>query len=237
MPSDGNHIIDLDPPPSDNDDIIILNSPPSNNDDIILLDSPPYSPQEAQRQAELSAFRKRFPLTAAPVEKNLSHDRRAQEVLAYFRPSIYCVPAPETRVALFRRVKTEWGWKQDSLVNEQCAICRAEEAVDIILSCPCKHNLYHVDCLMQWSKFDKLRPTLTQDAINCPTCRNASMPLNIKWTLPENGLLKTQRQKHRARKVKQRKEIPLKRAKEYKRQQGRSEKKTAREMNKGIVAA
>ncbi|KAK7008162.1 hypothetical protein R3P38DRAFT_2792247 [Favolaschia claudopus] len=46
--------------------------------------------------------------------------------------------------------------------------------------------------LMQCSKLDKLRPTLTQDAINCPTCRNVSMPLNIKWTLPENGLEKAE---------------------------------------------
>ncbi|KAK6985082.1 hypothetical protein R3P38DRAFT_3230726 [Favolaschia claudopus] len=238
MPSDDS-IIDLDSLPSDNDDIIILDSPPSDNDDIILLDSPPYSPQEAQRQAQLSSFRKRFALTAAPVQNNLSHARRAQEVLAYFKPSIYCVPAPQTREALFRRVKSEWGWKQDSLANQPCAICkdRGEEAVDIVLSCPCKHTLYHLDCLMQWSKYDKLKPTIEQDGITCPTCRSGSKPLNIKWTLPEKPLLDTQRQKHRARKARQRKEKPLKREKEHNRQQMRSAKKAAREMTKGMVAA
>ncbi|KAK6966567.1 hypothetical protein R3P38DRAFT_2816058 [Favolaschia claudopus] len=127
-------------------------------------------------------------------------------------------------------IAMRWGRNPESVSNALCPICREPDDASLVLPCACKHNLYHIDCLIGWN--NQCKKDLNKDGqLDCPFCRAVVKPLHIKWVLPDKPMLERQKQRRVQKRADQRKKDDVKRAKEYKRQAKKMLARAGRKMN------
>ncbi|KAK7057335.1 hypothetical protein R3P38DRAFT_2759609 [Favolaschia claudopus] len=189
------------------------------HDDIILLPTPAKTEQERQRDL----FKQRYSLVAGPIE-NLPHDNRVKTTPGPLpRRGNQTRYLPSRQADLLQQtICFRSQLRYSDFLTRQCEIC-FDKGGKLILTCSCKSNLYHLDCLIPASK---IRNAATQSGhIECPTCRQPAKPLHLRWALPDKPMLLRQKKRRLEKRAARRKQDPALKKKELERQKQRQLKK------------
>ncbi|KAJ6528181.1 hypothetical protein B0H19DRAFT_1083705 [Mycena capillaripes] len=164
------------------------------NLDVVLLNSPVKPSKDSQLRVK---YLDRYSLVRPPFEEKVLHDRRAKMVIRYFEEAPRMgVDSTAEQKALFRRVAGDTRDNPNWAAEENCVFClNNSPRPEILLSCPCRHSLFHQNCIQEWHrKKDKE----CQRLLTCLTCRSDAKPVHLAWVAPSESEAYTRKgKKHR----------------------------------------
>ncbi|KAJ6593739.1 hypothetical protein B0H19DRAFT_1246475 [Mycena capillaripes] len=164
-------------------DTIISESVPvagPSNLDVVLVSSPAKPSKDSQMRVK---YLDRYNLVKPPFEEKVEHEKRSKMVIRYFEapPRVGDDPTAE-KIAIFRRVARDTRANPNWATEEVCPVClNKSPPPKILLSCSCRHTLFHQSCIQQWhQKKDKK----CQGLLTCPKCRSSAKPVHLAWVAP-----------------------------------------------------
>ncbi|KAJ7758414.1 hypothetical protein B0H14DRAFT_3511699 [Mycena olivaceomarginata] len=91
-----------------------------------------------------------FPPGSGAIGGDWTHDERADTVRKYFASAPRLPDPSGLQVALFKRVSQDIRRNPDWLNDEECSICMSGPKPKVVLSCGCRHKLFHIKCVQEW---------------------------------------------------------------------------------------
>jgi len=169
------------------------------NLDVVLLSSPAKPSKDSQMRVK---YLDRYSLVKPPFQENVGHEKRSKMVIGYFEaPPRVGDDSTAEKIAIFRRVARDTRVNPNWATEEVCPVClNKSPPPKILLSCSCRHTLFHQNCIQQWhQKEDKE----CQRLLTCPTCRSGAKPVHLAWVAPsrtETSARKERKSKHKHKK-------------------------------------
>ncbi|KAJ7836986.1 hypothetical protein B0H14DRAFT_2589358 [Mycena olivaceomarginata] len=164
--------------------------------DVVEVASKPGSSASVETQRHCK-YQRRFRLVREPIGGDWTHDERADTVRKYFASAPRLPDPSGLQVALFKRVSQDIRRNPDWLNDEECSICMSGPKPKVVLSCGCRHKLFHIKCVQEWHEKEDAS---WQRPMNCPTCKAGAKPLNVGWVTPsatETAATQKERRKQR----------------------------------------
>ncbi|KAJ6529592.1 hypothetical protein B0H19DRAFT_1082712 [Mycena capillaripes] len=166
--------------------------------DVLEVASSVAGPSEATK----CRLKFRYALLTAPWTE-MGHDDRAGTSPRLEQPVTQ-------QVALFKRVFKDTKLNPQWAEEEECCVC-LNGRPKIVLSCACRHKLFHAKCAQDWH--EKQDP-LVQSLLRCPICKREAKPLHLAWVTPSVGEIEAQKMMKSKRKhEKERKDVGRRQAK------------------------
>ncbi|KAJ7822801.1 hypothetical protein B0H14DRAFT_2598248 [Mycena olivaceomarginata] len=163
--------------------------------DVVELASLPGSSASEETRRHLK-YQRRFRLVREPVG-DWTHDGRAKTVRTYFASAPRLPDPSGLQVALFKCVSQDIRRNPAWLTDDECSICMSGPKPKVVLSCGCRHKLFHIKCVQEWH--EKEDPN-GQRLMNCPTCKAGAKPLNVGWVTLSATETATQKERRKQRK-------------------------------------
>ncbi|KAJ7687185.1 hypothetical protein B0H14DRAFT_3534206 [Mycena olivaceomarginata] len=164
--------------------------------DVVEVASKPGSSASVETQRHCK-YQRRFRLVREPIGGDWTHDERADTVRKYFASAPRLPDPSGLQVALFKRVSQDIRRNPDWLNDEECSICMSGPKPKVVLSCGCRHKLFHIKCVQEWHEKEDAS---WQRPMNCPTCKAGAKPLNVGWVTPSATETATQKERRKQRK-------------------------------------
>ncbi|KAJ7827330.1 hypothetical protein B0H14DRAFT_3467120 [Mycena olivaceomarginata] len=164
--------------------------------DVVELASMPGSSASEEMRRHLK-YQRRYCLVREPVGDDWTHDKRAKTVRRYFASAPRLLDPSRLQVALFKRVSQDIRRNPDWLTDEECSICMSGPKPKVVLSCGCRHKLFHIKCVQEWHEKEDAS---WQRLMNCPTCKAGAKPLNVGWVTLSATETATQKERRKQRK-------------------------------------
>ncbi|KAJ7801371.1 hypothetical protein B0H14DRAFT_2615343 [Mycena olivaceomarginata] len=166
--------------------------------DVVEVASKPGSSASEETKRHCKCHR-RFRLVREPIG-DWTHDERAD--VRYFGSTPHLPDPSGLQVALFKRVSQDMRRNPAWLTDDECSICMSGLKPKVVLSCACRHKLFHIKCVQEWhEKEDAHWQRLMNCKGACPKTRAASLtPLNVGWVTPSATETATQKERRKQRK-------------------------------------
>ncbi|KAJ7490186.1 hypothetical protein B0H11DRAFT_1912201 [Mycena galericulata] len=132
----------------------------------------------------------------------------------YFTQSPKISNALETTINLFSRIKGDTAEDTNWRETHVCPVCySASPAASIVLSCGCRHTVYHLKCVLKWHF-----KAGVADLLKCPMCRAPTKPVNVYWVSPlSKAEIRAKAHRKHRKNAELRKSDPKRKAKEQRR--------------------
>ncbi|KAJ7447379.1 hypothetical protein B0H11DRAFT_1929738 [Mycena galericulata] len=197
-------------------DITFLRTSPGPGvSDITILQTSPTQDQDQAEAKNRQRYLQRYFLVNASASNTIeSHEDRFNKVKDYFTQSPKISNALETTINLFVRIKEDTAEDTNWRETHVCPVCySASPAASIVLSCGCRHTVYHLKCVLKWHF-----KAGVADLLKCPMCRTPTKPVNVYWVSPvSKAEIRARADRKHRKNAELRKSDPKRKAKEQRR--------------------